>query len=120
VTVQLHCPSGCSDGRFEALNAQIVANAEGEYVGHDFSQATFRCMRCQSIAVDVAAAAREMHRHEFSEPTLTCPSCGMVMLPPEDDPFVERVACPSCDQVFSVEEGTRSLHRGDVTDGDEH
>ena len=107
----LACPNNCPEGRFEALNAPLFVDRTGRYAGHDDSRATYVCAVCQSVAVDVAAAAREMRRnHDERVVTLTCPSCGMRMLPPEDDPLASLVECPACETRFEVEEGTAHLH----------
>jgi DNA-directed RNA polymerase subunit RPC12/RpoP len=109
----LACPNNCPEGRFEALNAPMFVDRNGRYAGHDDTRATYVCAVCQSIAVDVAAAAREMRRNRDERVvTLTCPSCGMRMLPPEDDPLASLVECPACETRFEVEEGTPRLHGG--------
>jgi len=110
---ELRCPNGCPEGRFEALNAVLVVDSGGRYQSHDARQATYVCATCQSVAVDVAAAAREMRRDRTAaEPTLTCPVCGVVMLPPEDDPLAAFVECPACGARFAIEEGIPHLHGG--------
>jgi DNA-directed RNA polymerase subunit RPC12/RpoP len=117
----LACPNQCPEGRFEALNAPMFVDRSGRYAGHDDSRATYVCAVCQSVAVDVAAAAREMHRRGDGDEravTLTCPACGMRMLPPEDDPLAPVIECPACENRFEVEEGTRRLH-GDSDDAEE-
>ncbi len=117
----LACPNNCAEGRFEALNAPMFVDRSGRYAGHDDRAATYVCAVCQSVAVDVAAAAREMHRRG-DEPsvTLTCPGCGTRLLPPEDDPLATLIECPACETRFEVEEGTRRLHGGaDADQGDE-
>ena len=107
----LACPNGCPDGRFEALNAVLFVDRAGRYAGHDDSVATYVCAVCQTVALDVAEAAREMHqRHDEAVVTLTCPACGMRLLPPEDDPMAPVVECPACETRFDVEEGTTRLH----------
>lgn len=118
--LNLQCPNGCEDGRFEVLNAPLIVDRAGRYVEHRAEAATYVCERCQSVAVDIAAAAREMERHEESgQQVLVCPSCGLEMLPPEDDPFANLVECPACETRFGVEEGTPRLHGGaPSTDGD--
>jgi len=71
------------------------------------------CAVCQSVAVDLAAAAREMHRREEVGPApLTCPACGLELLLPEDDELAAVVECPGCETRFAVEEGMRSLTGG--------
>lgn len=116
----LACPNGCPEGRFEALNAPLLVDSAGRYVGHDDSAATYVCAVCQSVAIDVAAAAREMRRRgEERVVTLTCPSCGLRMLPPEDDPLATVVECPACETRFDVEEGQARLHSVLGTDEDE-
>ncbi len=98
----------------------MFVDRTGRYAGHDDSSATFVCAVCQSVAVDVAAAAREMHRRgEERVVTLTCPSCGMRLLPPEDDPMAMLIECPACETRFEVDEGTPRLH-GDSDDGEEN
>lgn len=115
----LHCPNGCPDGTFEALNAPLIVDRSAEYVSHDDSAATYRCTRCGSIAVDLWAAAREMRHDRSAQPvTLTCPSCGTMMLPPVDDPLATVVECPQCGQQFTVEEGMPRLHGGGGADAD--
>jgi hypothetical protein len=112
-TLELRCPNGCDDGRFEALNAPLIVDRAGRYLGHEAGAATYLCERCQSVAIDLAAAAREMQRREESGPqTLKCPGCGLEMLPPEDDPFAILLECPSCETRFSGEEGMTRLHGG--------
>ena len=109
----LACPNDCPEGRFEALNAPMFVDRRGRYSGHDDSHATYVCAVCQSVAIDVAAAAREMQRRGDEQTvTLTCPSCGMRMLPPEDDPTAPLIECPACETRFAVEEGMRRLHGG--------
>jgi DNA-directed RNA polymerase subunit RPC12/RpoP len=116
----LACPNNCPEGRFEALNAPMFVDRSGRYAGHDGSQATYVCAVCQSVAVDVAAAAAEMHRRgDDNVVTLVCPSCGLRMLPPEDDPLAMVIECPACETRFEVEEGTRRLHGDrDIEDED--
>ena len=106
----LVCPNGCPEQRFEALNAPLFVDAQGRYLGHDGSGATYVCSTCQSVAVDVRAAAAEMRRSDQQPVTLTCPACGMRMLPPEDDPLAPVVECPACETRFEVEEGIARLH----------
>jgi len=107
----LACPNNCPEGRFEALNAPMFVDRTGRYVGHDGARATYVCAVCQSVAVDVAAAAREMHRRgDDRVVTLTCPSCSMRLLPPEDDPLASVIECPACESRFEVEEGMPRLH----------
>jgi hypothetical protein len=109
--VNLACPNNCPEGRFETLNAPLFVDRNGQYAGHDAGHATYVCAVCQSVAVDVAAAAREMHMREDERVvTLTCPSCGLRMLPPEDDPLASLIECPACETRFGVEEGMRRLH----------
>ncbi len=116
----LACPNKCPEGRFEALNAVMFVDRSGRYAGHDDSRATYVCAVCQSVALDVAAAAREMQRRgEEPSVTLTCPACGMRLLPPEDDPMATLIECPACETRFEVEEGMRRLHGGDDPDEDD-
>ena len=111
--LELRCPSGCPDGRFEALNAPLIVDRSGRYVEHEADTATYVCVRCQSVAIDVAAAAREMRRQESAQPELlACPVCGLEMLPPEDEPQAALVECPACETRFGIEEGRRFLHGG--------
>jgi len=112
-TLDLRCPNGCGGGRFEALNAPLIVDGGGRYVEHRRDAATYVCTVCQCVAVDLAAAAREIRRQEHSAPPpLTCPSCGLSLLPPEDDPFAALVECPACETRFAVEEGMSRLHGG--------
>lgn len=91
----------------------------GRYAGHDDSRATYVCAVCQSVAIDVAAAAREMQRQGADRVvTLTCPACGMRMLPPEDDPLAPLIECPACETRFEVEEGIAHLH-GSISDDED-
>ena len=67
--------------------------------------------QCVVFSVDVAAAAREMHRRgDDHVVTLTCPSCSMRLLPPEDDPLASVIECPACETRFELEEGMPRLH----------
>lgn len=110
---ELSCPNGCEGGRFEALNAPLIVDRAGRYLEHDDRAATFVCAVCQSVAVDVAAAARAMARAGVAPSvSLTCPGCGSRMLPPEDDPLADLVECPFCETRFSIEEGLARLHGG--------
>lgn len=120
----LQCPNRCEERRFEALNAPVYVDGRANPVSHDMSRATFVCATCQSVAVDIAEAARQMHREaETIDIPLTCPSCGLMMLPPADDPSAPVVECPGCETRFAFEEGMRRLHGGgggsDYTDDDE-
>jgi DNA-directed RNA polymerase subunit RPC12/RpoP len=110
----LHCINGCGGDRFEALNTPVFVDAGGALIELDASRATYICATCGGVALDIAAAAREMHQREILEPqTLICPACGTEMLAPEDDPLAELLECPICGQRFSSDEGrTRLL--GDV------
>ena|SRR2546421_4363975 len=110
----LRCPNGCTEGRFEALNAALIVDSRGTYVGHDARVATYVCTTCQSVAVDVAAAAREMLRDTVATApsTLVCPACSSEMLPPEDDPLADLLECPACGARFAVDEGMPRLHGG--------
>jgi len=109
--IDLQCPNGCEDGRFEALNAPVIVDRSGRYITHDAANATYICARCQSVAVDVAGAAREMQYGERrSQATIMCPACGLEMLPPEDDPFASLLECPACETRFAIEEGMARLH----------
>jgi hypothetical protein len=116
---ELHCPNNCAEGRFEALNAPMIVDSAGRYLGHDASHATYVCALCRSVAVDLAAAAREMARDSTATPvTLTCPGCGTEMLPPEDEPLAERLECPICALRFDLEEGMPQLHGGGSSNGE--
>ena len=98
----------------------MFVDRAGRYAGHDASRATYVCAVCQSVAVDVAAAAREMQRRDEQHvPTITCPACGLQMLPPEDDPLATVIECPACETRFSVEEGTERLHGDSRHEADE-
>ena len=111
--LDLHCPTGCREGVFEVLNAQVLVDRAGRYLRHRSEAPTYVCTTCQCVAVDLAATAREMERASAVEGvTLTCPSCGLEMLPPEDEPFAAVVECPACETRFGVEEGMRRLHGG--------
>lgn len=104
--LDLQCPNGCLEGRFEAINAPLIVDRAGRYLHHDAEAATYRCVACQGVAVDIAAAAREMRELDEPRPeTLTCPACGLAMLPPEDDPFAQLVECPACETRFEIDEG---------------
>lgn len=106
----LQCINGCGSDRFEALNAPVFVDAAGNLVQLDASRATYICAACGGVALDVAAAAREMEQREGIEPqALICPSCGTEMLLPEDDPFAELLECPVCGQRFSSDEGRERL-----------
>jgi DNA-directed RNA polymerase subunit RPC12/RpoP len=98
----------------------MFVDRSGRYSGHDSSRATYVCAVCQSVAVDVAAAAREMQRRG-DDPMLmlTCPGCGMRLLPPEDDPLAPVIECPACETRFDIEDGMAHLHGGSSGDGSE-
>ena len=109
--LDLHCPSGCDGGEFEQLNARVIVDGTGRYLRHEADAVTYVCATCQSVAVDLAAASREIRRDTTVQPvTLRCPSCGLQMLPPEDAPLAQLVECPACETQFGIEEGTRHLH----------
>ncbi|MHB8717604.1 MAG: hypothetical protein ACYDAC_01760 [Candidatus Dormibacteria bacterium] len=114
----LACPNGCPEGRFVALNAPLFVDSAGTYVGHDAGRATYVCAVCDSVAIDIAAVAREMELRgdAGAPPGLVCPVCGISMLPPEDDPLAPLLECPACAARFAVEEGLRRLHGGGVLD----
>jgi len=89
----------------------MFVDRNGRYAGHDDSRATYVCAVCETVAIDVAAAAAEMHRQGDDQAiTLICPSCGMRLLPPEDDPLAMLIECPACETRFEVEEGMPRLH----------
>ena len=86
-------------------------DTSGHYVTHQDRVATFRCTECQSVAIDLAAAASARARDTgyAPSPSLRCPACSAQLLPPEDhDPGAE-LECPSCGAIFSWEEGSPSL-----------
>lgn len=118
--LDLHCPNGCDGGVFEALNAQLLVDRTGRYLRHRSQGTTYVCAVCESVAVDLASAAREMHRRtQVGQMTLRCPACGLEMLPPEDDAFADIVECPACETRFGIEEGMQSLHGGGRDHGDD-
>ena len=99
------------------MNGALIVDSRGEYVSHDARAATYVCATCQSVAVDVAAAAREMLRDRTTVPsTLVCPSCSAEMLPPDDEPLADLLECPACGVYFSVDEGMPRLHGGGAAD----
>ena len=107
----LRCPSGCTGGRFEALNAPLYVDARARYLEHDDSLVTFVCAECQAVAVDIAEAAAAMRRDAEIQPqVLVCPQCGTQMLPPLDDELAPYVECPICETRFALEEGMPHLH----------
>ena len=111
--LDLQCPNGCPDGLFEALNAPLIVDRGGRYVRHQAHAATYVCAVCQGVAIDIAAAAREMNRVIAAErELLRCPVCGLEMLPPEDDPLATTLECPSCEARFTLEEAMTRLHGG--------
>ena len=111
--LDLHCPTGCREGVFELLNAEVLVDRTGRYLRHRSAAPAYVCATCQCVAVDLAATAREMERRTGTAPTtLQCPSCGLEMLPPEDEPFAAVVECPACETRFGVEEGMPRLHGG--------
>ena len=111
--LDLHCPNNCEGGVFEALNAQLLVDRTGRYLRHRTEATTYVCTVCQSVAVDLARAAREMRRDTTVQPeVLRCPSCGLELLPPEDDAFADLLECPACETRFGIDEGMRSLHGG--------
>jgi endogenous inhibitor of DNA gyrase (YacG/DUF329 family) len=86
-------------------------DSNGRYVSHQDRVATFRCAECQSVAIDLAAAASAAARDSryAPPPTLRCPACGTSLLSPEDhDPGAD-LECPDCGAIFSWEEGSPSL-----------
>lgn len=117
--LELHCPNGCAGGEFEALNAPLIVDRGGRYVRHRGDAATYVCVACQSVAVDLAGAAREMQRRApVPAEVLRCPSCGLEMLPPEDEPLAQLVECPACETRFGIDEGRRWLLGGPDTGDD--
>lgn len=114
----LHCPNGCDDERFEALNAPLFVDRARRYLGHDDSQATFICARCGAVAIDLAEVGRAMQiEQEAATLVLRCPVCETEMLPPGDDDLAPIVECPACESRFAIEEGMPRLH-GTGFDGD--
>jgi predicted RNA-binding Zn-ribbon protein involved in translation (DUF1610 family) len=116
----LRCPSGCTGGRFEALNAPLYVDSQGRHLEYDDSLATFVCAECQMVAIDLAAAREAISRDAELEPqVLVCPQCGSQLLPPLDDELAARVECPICETRFAVEEGMPHLHgNGPASDED--
>jgi len=119
--MDLRCTNRCSRGLFEVVNASLVVDQRGEYVTHEARRSTYLCVECRSVAIDVAAAARELlSSDEAEQATLTCPVCGTEMLPPEDDPLATLLECPACAHRFTLDEGMPHLHGGgsrDASDG---
>lgn len=111
MALELHCPNGCAEQRFEMIGGSVIVDSDGRCVEHRARRASFACATCGSVAVDLDAAKREM-RADDREPlrTLTCPSCGIRMLPPADDPLAQLVECPACETRFGIEEGMPRLH----------
>jgi len=111
--LDLHCPSGCEEGVFEVLNAEVLVDRAGAYLRHRAGAATYVCATCQSVAIDMAGVSREMRRERSVEPeVLHCPSCGIELLPPEDEALTDVLECPACETRFGLEEGMRRLHGG--------
>ncbi|MGH7609463.1 MAG: hypothetical protein ACREOD_05920 [Candidatus Dormibacteria bacterium] len=108
---QLTCPSGCQSGRFELLGALVLVDRRGDCLGHRDGRASFRCAECQSLAVDLAAAARAAAREQGGTPAprLRCPECGARLLAPEERDPLGALECPACGARFSWEEGQPSL-----------
>jgi predicted RNA-binding Zn-ribbon protein involved in translation (DUF1610 family) len=98
-------------GKFEILGAPVFVDSSGRYLNHQDKVATFRCAECQTVAIDLAAAASARARDTgyAPPPTLRCPACGSSLLSPEDhDPLLD-LECPDCGAVFSWDEGSPSL-----------
>ncbi len=115
--MDLRCPNQCARGLFEVVNATLVVDRDGDYVTHEARRSVYLCIECRGVAVDVAAAARELlSSDEIEQATLTCPVCGTEMLPPEDDPLARLMECPACAHRFTVEEGSAHLHGGGSRD----
>ena len=111
--MDLHCPTGCAEGVFEVLNAEVLVDRSGAYLRHRSDGATYVCATCQAVAVDLAGVAREMRSEATAQPAvLHCPTCGVELLLPEDQPLTELLECPACETRFGVEEGMRRLHGG--------
>jgi DNA-directed RNA polymerase subunit RPC12/RpoP len=111
--IDLQCPTGCEDGVFELLNAEVLVDRSGAYLRHRPGGATYVCATCQAVAVDLAAVAREMRRETAVQPEgVHCPACGIELLLPEDEPLTEVLECPACETRFGVEESRRRLHGG--------
>ncbi|MGH7609170.1 MAG: hypothetical protein ACREOD_04400 [Candidatus Dormibacteria bacterium] len=90
----------------------MFVDRTGGYLDHDDRSASFRCAECQTLAIDLAEAARAAAREDRSAPTptLRCPGCGLRMLPPEEvQAGGDELACPECGLIFSLEEGSPSL-----------
>lgn len=111
--LELHCPSGCEEGVFELLNAEVLVDRSGAYLRHRAGGATYVCATCQSVAIDMAGVAREMRRETTVQPEVVhCPTCGIELLLPDDEPLTDVLECPACETRFGVEEGMRRLHGG--------
>ncbi|MFN2450784.1 MAG: hypothetical protein ABR541_00335 [Candidatus Dormibacteria bacterium] len=109
--MNLRCPNHCARGLFEVVNATLVVDREGDYVTHEARRSAYLCLECRGVAMDVAAAARELlSSDEIEQATLTCPLCETEMLPPEDDPLATLMECPSCGHRFTLDEGMTHLH----------
>src|SRR5579872_1558155 len=108
--MQLQCPNGCAERRFEALNAPLYVDSAGRYLRHGTKGATYVCATCQSVALDVNAVGQLMRKDQDAPPlVLVCPTCQTQMLPPED-PLSGYVECPACETAFAIEEGLTQLH----------
>ncbi len=117
---QLVCPHGCRPQRFELVGGVVFVDPAGAYASHQDGRASFRCEVCQTVAIDLRAAARAMQRERrTSDPeALRCPGCGGWLLAPEDDPLAAVMECPACATRFEREEGMPHLG-GSGTGADE-
>ncbi|HUY60800.1 MAG TPA: hypothetical protein VMW49_02885 [Candidatus Dormibacteraeota bacterium] len=108
---ELACPNRCPEGRFEVLGAPVFVDRTGTYTGHDDRRATFRCVTCQAVALDLRAVAAAMRRESRHSPGegLRCPGCGSWLLAPEADPLAPLLECPSCGVRFEADEARPEL-----------
>lgn len=116
----LVCPNSCPGGAFELLGGRVLVDAAGHCLRHETEVATFACAMCGAVALDLAAAERDLRRPARvpREEELTCPGCGVTLLAPTGVEADHEVQCPDCGLVFSPEEGRAELLGRGTLEGD--
>ncbi len=117
----LVCPNSCPGGTFELLGGRVLVDPAGRCLRHETEVATFACAMCGAVAVDLAAAERDLRRGAPSpaQEELNCPGCGVTLLAPSGVEAELELQCPDCGLVFAPDEGRARLLGSSTPEADD-